>query len=62
MAGKRSFWGAIFAKSAKKQFFWLGTTTGLFLKKIIHSKVFPEFLYLPWFLGQLAFSVLLGGC
>jgi len=56
-ARKRWFWGGIFSKSAKKQFFLLGRTTGLFLKKTIHSKVFSELLYRQWFLGQLAFSV-----
>ena len=50
-AGKRSFWGGIFSKSAKKRFFSFVATTGLFLKKTIHSKVFPELLYLPWLLA-----------
>ena len=39
-AGKRSFWGGIFSKSAKKRFFSFVATTGLFLKKTIHSKSF----------------------
>ena len=60
-AGKWFFRGGIFAKSAKKRFFFVGPTTGVILMKSIHDNVFPELFHLPWFLGQLAFSVLLDG-
>ena len=42
MTRMASFWGGIFAKSAKKRKFFFGRTTGLFAKKTIHSKVFQN--------------------